>query len=137
MKGVMRDVLIALVLGTVLPSTVMNVGKVLAEQGKAGDRVAETEQTVSQEPETSAPTQGSELQMLLQQEVGQAVAMGMDAYLLGAVLAEMPADFEGEALKAQAVAARTFARRAYVTGGKHGDGAVCTNYACCQAYIAP
>ena len=137
MKGVMRDVLIALVLGTVLPSTVMNVGKVLAEQGKAGDRVAETEQTVSQEPETSAPTQGSELQMLLQQEDGQAVAMGMDAYLLGAVLAEMPADFEGEALKAQTVAARTFARRAYVTGGKHGDGAVCTNYACCQAYIAP
>ena len=75
--------------------------------------------------------------MLLQQEDGQAVAMGMDAYLLGAVLAEMPADFEGEALKAQAVAAITFARRAYVTGGKHGDGAVCTNYACCQAYIAP
>ena len=42
MKGVMRDVLIALVLGTVLPSTVMNVGKVLAEQGKYGDMLAET-----------------------------------------------------------------------------------------------
>lgn len=137
MKGVIRDVLIALILGTVMPSAMMNVGKILAKRCMEGGSEPETQQTVSVEPETSAPTEGSGLQMLLRQEDGQAVTMDMDDYLLGAVLAEMPADFEGEALKAQAVAARTFARRAFVTGGKHGDGAVCTNYACCQAYIAP
>ena len=34
--------------------------------------------------------------------------LNIDEYLLGVVSAEMPADFEEEALKAQAVAARTF-----------------------------
>ena len=34
--------------------------------------------------------------------------MKMDEYLLGVVSAEMPADFEEEALKAQAVVARTY-----------------------------
>ena len=61
----------------------------------------------------------------------------MDTYLIGVVLAEMPADFEPEALKAQAVAARTYARKAGDTGGKHGNGSVCTQSTCCQAYIAP
>ena len=61
----------------------------------------------------------------------------LDVYLIGVVLAEMPASFEPEALKAQAVAARTYARKAYETGGKHGDGSVCEDPACCQAYISP
>jgi stage II sporulation protein D len=40
-----------------------------------------------------------------------------------------------EAKKAQAVAARTFARKAFLTGGKHGDGSVCEESACCQAWL--
>jgi stage II sporulation protein D len=35
-------------------------------------------------------------------------AMTLEEYLPGVVAAEMPADFEGEALRAQAVAARTY-----------------------------
>ncbi|MBO5300825.1 MAG: hypothetical protein J6A81_01265, partial [Peptococcaceae bacterium] len=35
--------------------------------------------------------------------------MDLETYLIGVVAAEMPASFELEALKAQAVAARTFA----------------------------
>lgn len=61
----------------------------------------------------------------------------LEAYLVGVVLAEMPADFELEALKAQAVAARTFASKAMQTGGKHGDGSICTDYTCCQAFSSP
>jgi stage II sporulation protein D len=61
--------------------------------------------------------------------------MDMDTYLVGVVLAEMPAYFEPEALKAQAVVARTYTRKAYTTGGKHGDGSICTQPACCQAYM--
>lgn len=61
--------------------------------------------------------------------------MDLEEYLVGVVLAEMPASFEMEALKAQAVAARTYAIRCCTAGRRHGENTVCTNYACCQAYI--
>ena len=61
--------------------------------------------------------------------------MELEEYILGVVLAEMPASFHTEALKAQAVAARTYALRRYVLGDRHTDKAVCTNPHCCQAYM--
>ena len=42
-------------------------------------------------------------------ETAQLMPMDLETYLVGVVAAEMPASFELEALKAQAVAARTFA----------------------------
>ncbi len=60
--------------------------------------------------------------------------MDLEVYVSRVVLAEMPASFEMEALKAQAVASRTFALRTCADGQKH-NGAVCTSYLCCQAYM--
>ena len=51
------------------------------------------------------------------------------------LLGEVPGTFEAEALKAQAVVARTVVCRAMYTGGKHGQGAVCTESSCCQAFV--
>lgn len=51
---------------------------------------------------------------------GDAQEEDFETYLTQVVLSEMPADFATEALKAQAVAARTFARR-QMAGGKHAD----------------
>lgn len=66
---------------------------------------------------------------------GSTVTMDMQDYLTGVVAAEMPASFEPEALKAQAVAARTYAL--YCSAGdKHGEAQVCTDFACCQAWIS-
>ena len=59
--------------------------------------------------------------------------MDMQEYLVGVVAAEMPASFQDEALKAQAVAARTYAMYCAL-GQKHGEAQVCTDYACCQAW---
>lgn len=59
----------------------------------------------------------------------------MQEYLTGVVAAEMPAYFEPEALKAQAVAARTYAMYCADTG-RHSDAQVCTDYSCCQAWIS-
>ncbi len=42
---------------------------------------------------------------------GQVMELSLRDYVIGAVLAEMPASYHGEALKAQAVAARTYAVR--------------------------
>jgi len=68
---------------------------------------------------------------------GTVEEMPIDQYVLSVVLSEMPADFEEEALKAQAVVARTYAlRRAEKRSGKHVDAAVCTKSSCCQGYCS-
>ena len=67
----------------------------------------------------------------------QVEEMDLGTYLVGVVRAEMPASFEPEALKAQAVAARTYTLYKIRTGGNHGaDADICTDSTCCQAYIA-
>lgn len=62
--------------------------------------------------------------------------MAMDEYLAGAVAGEMPATFEPEALRAQAVAARTMAlyRMEVAPNARHPEADVCTDPACCMAY---
>lgn len=61
----------------------------------------------------------------------------LDEYLLGVVSAEMPADFELEALKAQAVVARTYTIYKIVNNNKkHGEADICDSSACCQAWIS-
>ncbi|MBQ5587605.1 MAG: stage II sporulation protein D [Selenomonadales bacterium] len=63
--------------------------------------------------------------------------MTMDDYLIGTLAAEMPAAFEEEALKAQAVAVRTYTAQQMVRyGGKGYKGAdISTDYRVHQAYI--
>ena len=67
----------------------------------------------------------------------QVTEMELNEYLVGVVLGEMPASFETEALKAQAVVARTYTMRSHKRGGRHKNAAVCTDPSCCQAYTAP
>ena len=62
--------------------------------------------------------------------------MELEEYICRVVLGEMPASFDEEALKAQAVAARTYTLRCVEDGDKH-RGAVCTDYTCCQEDIEP
>lgn len=60
--------------------------------------------------------------------------IALDDYLTSVVLREMPINFEDEALKAQAVVARTYALRRQMKGGKHPGADVCTVSSCCQGY---
>lgn len=64
--------------------------------------------------------------------------ISMAEYLPGVVRGEMPASFEMEALKAQAVAERTYIYYKCATGGKaaHPDAEVCMSSACCSAYTS-
>ena len=62
------------------------------------------------------------------------VRMQVENYLIGVVLAEMPAEFDIEALKAQAVVARTYTHKR-MQSPKHTSSDICTNPACCQAYM--
>ena len=64
------------------------------------------------------------------------VEMDMDEYLKCVVASEMPALFEEEALKAQAITARTFVHKKMETGEDriHSGADVCTDFRHCQAY---
>lgn len=64
-----------------------------------------------------------------------ALPMELENYLVGVVAAEMPVSFSFEALKAQAVAARTYTVYHLIHGGCQNNGSdICTSSACCQAY---
>jgi len=64
------------------------------------------------------------------------ISMDLEEYLIGVVAGEMPGSFAPEALKAQAVASRTYSVYGIRRGGcgtcKEAD--ICTNSQCCQAY---
>ena len=62
--------------------------------------------------------------------------MSLDEYLYGVVSAEMPVDFEIEALKAQAIVARTYTIYTIMQNqSKHGEAHICDDSTCCQAWI--
>lgn len=64
--------------------------------------------------------------------------MDIEEYLYGVLSSEMPSTFDVEALKAQAIAARTYVMYKMennITSG-HKNATVCTNSAHCQAYTS-
>jgi len=65
---------------------------------------------------------------------GAVQQMDLEEYVAAVVLAEMPGSFHEEALKAQAVVARTYGVKRSSGGGKHEGAAVCTQSSCCQGY---
>ena len=74
---------------------------------------------------------------LLHQDTGKTEELELDTYLYGVVSAEMPASFEEEALKAQAVVARTYTLYKIVNNdGKHKEVDICDDSTCCQAWIS-
>ncbi len=68
-------------------------------------------------------------------------AMDIEEYLVGVLAAEMPSFFQMEALKSQAIAARTYAygriKKIYGTGHSEflSNADVCTDHTHCQAWI--
>ncbi|MDD2509546.1 MAG: stage II sporulation protein D [Syntrophomonas sp.] len=65
------------------------------------------------------------------------IELKLEEYIQGVVAAEMPASFELEALKAQAVAARTYTLRKLIDGRKYAlNSDLSDNIYECQAYIS-
>ena len=103
-----------------------------------GDRpsAAGPEETAPAPADSQAPTVDSQTTLRLLMEDGTVETLTMAEYLPGVVAAEMPASFELEALKAQAVAARTYAlSRCTASSSAHPDADLCTDFSCCQAYL--
>jgi len=90
--------------------------------------------------DTPAPAPQSEIDkntlisVLLEGELKQ---LNMRDYLMGVLRAEMPASFELDALKSQAVAARTYVLYKILHGGSpnHPEADACDDITCCQAFM--
>lgn len=90
---------------------------------------------------TNSPPESETVSVYLKSE-DRIEEMDIDQYVKCTVAAEMPADFKTEALKAQAVAVRTYlkSRMDAVRGGafaeEHKGADVCDDFAHCQAYLS-
>ncbi|WP_031514160.1 stage II sporulation protein D [Desulfofalx alkaliphila] len=77
---------------------------------------------------------------LYRHQTGEIETLALEEYLLGVVAAEMPANFPTEALKAQAVAARTYAAQRLLPGGvenpAHPGADLCDDPRHGQAWIS-
>lgn len=121
-----NQILGALVGGFVIPMVLLMLVSGL-------DSPVDTTEPTAEYPEQTQTQEQRTLAVLTDNGVQQ---MELEEYLAGVVLAEMPADFEEEALKAQAVVARTYTCKR-MDAGKHDSAAVCTDSTCCQGYITP
>ena len=126
MKGKWKLIVFVFILGVLCPNLLLAV----VSKRKTAQPVE------TPEPLTVAQQElpGKEQTMAVLDKSGAVRQISMDAYLTAVVLCEMPAEFEMEALKAQAVVARTYALRRQKTGGKHASAAVCMEPSCCQGY---
>lgn len=94
------------------------------------ERVDET----PREPFVSGVLDGERMLRVLDGET--VTEMDLGTYLVGVVRAEMPASFDEEALKAQAVAARTYTLYHMENTSSHENADICTDHTCCQAWLA-
>lgn len=124
-----KDVRQAGIMGLVVPGIVLAMASALIKK----EAVEVPQETVFTAETEAVRTVKVSVPILTKSGVSE---MELNDYLTGVVLAEMPASFEEEALKAQAVVARTYTIRAWERGKKHSEAAVCTDSTCCQGYIS-
>lgn len=128
MRSHWKDAATAVLMAIILPVILLNFGSWLY----AGQTVQPQEtETQPQAAQSSEPVY---ISVLFSDGV---VTMELEEYLVGVVLGEMPASFSIEALKAQAVVARTYTLRCRDLGRKHAAADICADPGCCQAYTDP
>lgn len=123
MKENVLQILLAVLLGLAVPGMIVRLTAKVPETIAVATTVPQTTQQQGQK---------DGFWVLGDEQVPQ--WMDSQDYLTGVLLAEMPTSFEHNALCAQAVAARTYALKRS-RDNRHPYGAVCTDPACCQAYV--
>ena len=111
---------VLLVLGCVLPCAAYRLTRMTLAQGSAPStaEAASAASEESSEQEAPSPADITDTVCFTDQSTGQTVTLSLREYLIGAVAAEMPVSWPDEALKAQAVAAHSYAlyRRDHSSG---------------------
>ncbi len=73
---------------------------------------------------------------LLHAKTNQVEEVNLDEYIACVVSAEMPVKYDIEALKSQAIVARTYTIYKITTSSKHKEADICDQSSCCQAWIS-
>lgn len=125
MKINWKEICSVLMLTVLLPGLLLNTGRLWNN----------TPVDITEPPGTTPDTQTvAPVLIRVLQDNGDVMTMELEEYLIGVVLGEMPAEFEPEALKAQAVVARTYTLRMCSNSRKHPNADVCVQSNCCQGY---
>ena len=122
-----HDILLSVILGLVIPSVLFSVFR---------NSISEKLQENCEKQPTINSTSDKAHNVSVLQEDGTVTIIELDDYLTGVLLREMPVEFEIEALKAQAVVARTYTLRRLDDFSKHNKAVVCMNSDCCQGYYS-
>ena len=101
----------------------------------SGADINETKEEIQEDTKQEYDYQKYGTIKLLHSKTGEVEEVNLDEYLCNVVSSEMPADFELEALKAQAVVARTYTIYK-VQNKKHENADICDDSNCCQAWIS-
>ncbi len=129
MKKILAQILQAVMFGSVVPGMMFSLNQ---------PTVAPSEKPVTQSQEQNQEAQAVPKQTMIPVlKDGEVEQMELESYVCRVVLGEIGTGFEPEAIKAQAVATRTYTLRCVEKGNKHPQGAVCTDHRCCQAYREP
>ena len=132
MKRCVLMSVLSLLFSLLLPVSVQH-----AAGASGGEVLPEVSPAVSAAQETAAPAfAGRDALTGVTLLRGDAVeTLSMAEYLPGVVAGEMPASFEPDALRAQAVAARSYALARMLTPpGAHPQCALCDSPGCCEVY---
>lgn len=87
-----------------------------------------TSKVVSNEKETPSKVEEQKTYVTIYRSNGSVLNLELEEYVIGVVGAEMPASFHTEALKAQAILARTYALKSLETGLRLTDNSSTQNY---------
>ncbi|MGN0585237.1 MAG: stage II sporulation protein D [Ruminococcus sp.] len=91
----------------------------------SGEPVSENTEETSQSTESTLYPENTETIRMLDTSTGDVLTLSMEDYIVGAVTAEMPASFEEEAIKAQAVAIHTYAVRRQMAERENPSADLC------------
>ena len=118
-----------------LLSIAIGMGEKRKEQAPLSAVVKSNDASLEEQPPDAAQSQPVMLRVCVGDQLEE---MELEEYILRVVSAEMPASYDSEALKAQAVAARTYTLRKKLGGGcqKIEGAEICSDYTHCQAYCS-
>lgn len=126
-----KSMIYSVVVTVIIPAMILSLLVKKTNDNKREVPVNDSENVLEPEQIVKDPV----YEIMLQTEDGVEL-IGLEDYVLGVVLGEMPADFEPAALMAQSVVARTYACKS-MNRSKHAFADVCTDSSCCQAYFPP
>lgn len=134
MKKIFIYLFAFLIIFFLMPALLTNRGEVSASVKE--ENINETE-NLSKENITSEGYDYKQYGIikLLHKSTNEVEEVPLDTYLCNVVSAEMPAYYEKEALKAQAIVARTYTIYK-IQNKKHENADICDDSSCCQAWVS-